>query len=50
MDSKFHQGISTNESTHLQGDHPCLYVFIKKITIHTDASDVQMIKLIMQEV
>ena len=50
MDSSLHQGISTNESTHCQGYHTHLSVFIKKSTIHTGAADVQLGAVIMQEV
>ena len=49
MDSSLHRGISKNESTHRQGDHPRLSGFLKKFAIHTDASGVQMVSVIMQE-
>ena len=49
MESSLYQGISTNEITHLQGDHPRLSGFFKKITIHTDTSDVQLGAAIKQE-
>ena len=48
MESRLQQGISTNENNHLQGDHPRLSGFLKKFTIHTDASDVQLGAVIMQ--
>ena len=50
MESILYRGISTNESTHLQGYHPRLSVFIKKITIHIDVSYVKLGTVIMQEV
>ena len=49
MDSSLHRGISKYESTHRQGDHHCLSVLLKKFMIHTDSSDVQLRKVIMQE-
>ena len=42
MDSSLHRSISKNECTHRQGDHPLLSRFLKKFTIHTDTSDVQL--------
>ena len=49
MEFSLHRGISTNESTNRQGDHPRSSGFIKKFTIHTDAPDVQLGAVIMQE-
>ena len=49
MDSSLHWGISTNEITHFQGDHPHLSRFLKNLTIRTDTSDTQLCAVIMQE-
>ena len=49
MESSLYRGISTNESTHLQGEHPHLSRFLKKFTIYTYESDVQLGAVIIQE-
>ena len=43
------QVISENKITHIKGYHPLLYGFQFRKTVHTDALDLQLGILIMQE-